>query len=142
MKVLIIADVHGNLEALKAVLADPHHAVSSGTTWRVALSSAPEALVNHGMAMLARPTGSSRWQFQLLPGCIRVERTVAALERSGAEPAAAAVLTQLLRTGQPSLFLTPAGPVNGRPQAEDSGFYIPAACSGSYVESGSGVYTA
>jgi len=93
VKVLIIADVHGNLEALKAVLADPHHAVSSGTTWRVALSSAPEALVNHGMAMLARPTGSSRWQFQLLPGCIRVERTVAALERSGAEPAAAAVLT-------------------------------------------------
>jgi predicted phosphodiesterase len=37
----------------------------------------------------------------------RVERTVAALERSGIELAAAAVLTQLLRTGQPSLFLTP-----------------------------------
>jgi putative phosphoesterase len=37
----------------------------------------------------------------------RVERTVAALERSGIEPAAAAVLTQLLRTGQPTLFLTP-----------------------------------
>jgi predicted phosphodiesterase len=49
----------------------------------------------------------------------RVERTVAALERSGIEPAAAAVLTQLLRTGQPSLFLTPPEPVDGRPEPED-----------------------
>jgi hypothetical protein len=37
----------------------------------------------------------------------QVERTVAGLERSGIEPAAAAVLSQLLRTGQPSLFLAP-----------------------------------
>jgi putative phosphoesterase len=36
-----------------------------------------------------------------------VERTVAKLERSGIEPAAAAVLTRLLRTGQPTLFHTP-----------------------------------
>jgi protein phosphatase len=34
-----------------------------------------------------------------------VERTVSALARSGIEPAAAAVLAQLLRTGRPSLFL-------------------------------------
>jgi diadenosine tetraphosphatase ApaH/serine/threonine PP2A family protein phosphatase len=49
----------------------------------------------------------------------RVERTVAALERSGIEPAAAAALTQLLRTGQPSLFLTPPERVHGRPEPED-----------------------
>jgi predicted phosphodiesterase len=36
-----------------------------------------------------------------------VERTIAKLERSGIEPAAAATLARLLRTGQPSLFLTP-----------------------------------
>lgn len=47
----------------------------------------------------------------------RVERTVVALERSGIEPAAAAALTQLLRTGQPSLFLTPPEPANVRPDA-------------------------
>jgi putative phosphoesterase len=51
-----------------------------------------------------------------------VERTVAALERSGIESAAAAVLTQLLRTGQPSLFLTPPEPANVRP---DAGIYVP-----------------
>jgi predicted phosphodiesterase len=50
----------------------------------------------------------------------RVERTVAVLERSGIEPAAAAALTQLLRTGQPSLFLTPPERVDGRPEPEDS----------------------
>jgi len=49
----------------------------------------------------------------------RVERTVAALERSGIQPAAAAVLTQLLRTGEPSLFLTPPQAVDGRPEPED-----------------------
>jgi diadenosine tetraphosphatase ApaH/serine/threonine PP2A family protein phosphatase len=49
----------------------------------------------------------------------RIERTVAALERSGIEPAAAAALTQLLRTGQPSLFLTPAERVDGRAEPED-----------------------
>jgi len=36
-----------------------------------------------------------------------VERTIAKLERSGIERAAAATLARLLRTGQPSLFLTP-----------------------------------
>jgi predicted phosphodiesterase len=36
----------------------------------------------------------------------RVERTIAALERSGIEAAATAALTQLLRTGQPTLFLS------------------------------------
>jgi predicted phosphodiesterase len=54
----------------------------------------------------------------------RVERTVAALERSGIEPAAAAVLTQLLRTGQPSLFLTPSEAADVEPDAEDSGIYV------------------
>jgi protein phosphatase len=38
-----------------------------------------------------------------------VERTVKALARSGVEPAAMAALVQLLRTGQPSLYLTPPG---------------------------------
>lgn len=38
-----------------------------------------------------------------------VERTVAALERSGIEPAAAAALIQLLRTGHPSLYLSRPG---------------------------------
>jgi putative phosphoesterase len=37
----------------------------------------------------------------------RIERTVAGLERSGIEPAAAAVLGQLLRTGEPTLFPAP-----------------------------------
>ena len=37
-----------------------------------------------------------------------VERTVGALERSGVEPAATAALVQLLRTGRPSLYLTPS----------------------------------
>jgi predicted phosphodiesterase len=55
----------------------------------------------------------------------RVERTVAALERSGIEPAAAAVLNQLLRTGQPSLFLTPSETVKVRSEAEEFGFYGP-----------------
>jgi putative phosphoesterase len=55
----------------------------------------------------------------------RVERTVAALERSGIEPAAAAVLTQLLRTGQPSLFLTPREPVDVEHDAEEAGVYVP-----------------
>ena len=36
-----------------------------------------------------------------------VERTVKALARSGVEPAATAALVQLLRTGQPSLYLAP-----------------------------------
>ena len=38
-----------------------------------------------------------------------VERTVADLEHSGIEPAAAAMLVQLLRTGRPSLYLGPKG---------------------------------
>lgn len=54
----------------------------------------------------------------------RVERTVAALERSGIDQAAAAVLTQLLRTGQPSLFLTSREPADVRPEAAE-GFYAP-----------------
>jgi hypothetical protein len=54
----------------------------------------------------------------------RVERTVAALERSGIDQAAAAVLTQLLRTGQPSLFLTSLEPADVRPEAADD-FYAP-----------------
>jgi predicted phosphodiesterase len=49
----------------------------------------------------------------------RVERTVAALERSGIQGPAAAVLTQLLRTGEPSLFLTPSQRVDTRPEPED-----------------------
>ena len=55
----------------------------------------------------------------------RVERTVTALERSGIEPAAAAALTQLLRTGQPSLFLRPREPAAVRPHTEDPRFYVP-----------------
>jgi diadenosine tetraphosphatase ApaH/serine/threonine PP2A family protein phosphatase len=55
----------------------------------------------------------------------RVERTVAALERSRIEPAAAAALIQLLRTGQPSLFLTPPESISVRPEAEDVGIYGP-----------------
>jgi predicted phosphodiesterase len=55
----------------------------------------------------------------------RVERTVAALERSGIETAAAAVLTQLLRTGQPSLFLTRSGSADVRLYAEDPGNHVP-----------------
>jgi predicted phosphodiesterase len=55
----------------------------------------------------------------------RVERTVAALERSGVETAAAAVLTQLLRTGQPSLFLTRSGSADVRPYADDPGNHVP-----------------
>jgi putative phosphoesterase len=47
-----------------------------------------------------------------------IERTVQALERSGIESAAAAVLTQLLRTGQPTLFLTPRDPATIRLEAE------------------------
>jgi predicted phosphodiesterase len=49
----------------------------------------------------------------------RVERTVASLERSGIEPAAAAVLGQLLRTGQPTLFLTPPQGTPVRSHADD-----------------------
>ena len=52
-----------------------------------------------------------------------VERTVTALEHSGIEPAAAAALTQLLRTGQPSLFMTPPEPARIRPAGEDHRFY-------------------
>jgi putative phosphoesterase len=48
----------------------------------------------------------------------RVERTTKALERSGTEPAAVAMLTQLLRTGQPSLFLTSPEPARVRPQVK------------------------
>lgn len=48
--------------------------------------------------------------FSFCRAAYRIERTVEALERSGIEPAAAAVLTQLLRTGQPTLFLTPSEP--------------------------------
>jgi predicted phosphodiesterase len=55
----------------------------------------------------------------------RVERTVGALERSGIEPAATAVLTRLLRTGQPSLFLTPPEPGDVRPDGERPRFYTP-----------------
>jgi putative phosphoesterase len=47
----------------------------------------------------------------------RVERTVSALERSGIEPPAIAALSQLLRTGEPSLSLhqsEPAGEVGYR----------------------------
>jgi hypothetical protein len=55
----------------------------------------------------------------------RVERTVAALERSGMEPAAVAVLSQLLRTGQPSLFLTPPEPAPVRPHTGAPDLYVP-----------------
>lgn len=47
-----------------------------------------------------------------------VERTVEALERSGVEPAATAALVQLLRTGQPSLYLTPRGATASPPAFE------------------------
>ena len=43
-----------------------------------------------------------------------VERTVKALMRSGVEPAATAVLVQLLRTGQPSLYLAPSDVTRAR----------------------------
>ncbi|MGZ8399261.1 MAG: metallophosphoesterase family protein [Gemmatimonadales bacterium] len=248
MKVLIIADVHGNLEALKAVLADPHDALiclgdmvgygpepgacvrrildEDGLVMRgnhdhaLATGAAPgcppsfqwlaEATMQLGAAQLstaersalaelplrasqtidgmgyhlvhAAPTdpmyrylvptsdgwerevqeigpevllvGHSHLQFRhhvagrtiISPGSVgqprhgdaraaymviedgtfsfcrvayRVERTVAALERSGIEPAAAAVLTQLLRSGHPSLFLTPTGPAEIRSEARD-----------------------
>jgi len=250
VKVLIIADVHGNLEALKAVLADPHdaliclgdlvgygpepgacvrrildedglvlrgnhdHALATGAPpgCPLSLQWLAEAAAQLGMAQLstaeraslaelplrasqfidaipyhlvhAAPTdpmyryleptsdgwarevreigpevllvGHTHLQFRhhvagrtiVSPGSVgqprhgdpraaymviedgtfsfcrvayRVERTVAALERSGIEPAAAAVLTQLLRTGQPSLFLTPPEPANVRPDAGVSG---------------------
>jgi len=49
----------------------------------------------------------------------RVERTVANLERSGIEPAAAAVLCQLLRTGQPTLFSSPTQRPHLRSDADD-----------------------
>lgn len=246
MRVLIIADVHGNLEALQAVLADPHdalicigdmvgygpepaacvrrilneaqlvlrgnhdHALASGAapgsppslewlaeatlrlgvsqlsaTERVALGELPlsasriidgtsyhlvHATPSDPLYRYLEPTssgwarevreiapqvllvGHSHLQFRhhvagrtiLSPGSVgqprhgdaraaymviedgnfsfcqvayRVERTVAALERSGIEPAAAAVLTQLLRTGQPTLFLTPPA-ADVRPEAE------------------------
>jgi putative phosphoesterase len=241
VKVLIIADVHGNLEALKAVLADPHdaliclgdmvgygpepgpcvrrildqaeivlrgnhdHALATGaapgcppsfqwlaeataqlgagqvsTTERVALGELPlrashtidgiddhlvHAAPTDPMYRYLEPTsdgwvrevreigpevllvGHSHIQFRhhvagrtiVSPGSVgqprqgdpraaymviedgtfsfcrvayRVERTVAALERSGIETAAAAFLTQLLRTGEPSLFLTAAPPAD------------------------------
>jgi predicted phosphodiesterase len=48
-----------------------------------------------------------------------VERTVDALARSGVEPAAAAALAQLLRTGRPSLFLDPSRSANGRAAAHE-----------------------
>ena len=38
----------------------------------------------------------------------RVERTIAAMERSGIQPAVVAALNQLLCTGQPSLFMSPS----------------------------------
>jgi predicted phosphodiesterase len=254
VKVLIIADVHGNLEALKAVLADPHdaliclgdmvgygpepgacvrrilekaelvlrgnhdHALATGAApgcppsfqWlaeatahlgaaqlsgseRAALAELPlrasqtidgmgyhlvHAAPTDPMYRYLEPTsdgwarevqeigpevllvGHSHLQFRhhvagrtiISPGSVgqprhgdaraaymviedgtfsfcrvayRVERTVAALERSGIETAAAAVLTQLLRTGQPSLFLTPSGSADVRPYAEDPGNHVP-----------------
>jgi predicted phosphodiesterase len=248
VKVLIIADVHGNLEALKAVLADPHdaliclgdmvgygpepgacvrrildeaelvlrgnhdHALATGaalgcppslqwlaeaaaqlgmaqlsTTERASLAELPlrasqliDGIPHHlvhaaptdPMYRYLEPTsdgwarevreigpevllvGHTHVQFRhhvagrtiISPGSVgqprhgdpraaymviedgtlsfcrvayRVERTVEALERSGIETAAAAVLTQLLRTGQPSLFLTSPKRVDGRPEPED-----------------------
>ena len=140
MKVLIIADVHGNLEALKAVWltritpsvpaprgGSHYHQPRkrwSTTAWRC--SRGPQGHRDGNFSFCRVASGSSApWRLW-----------------NGAERSQPRRRYSLLRTGQPSLFLTPAGPVNGRPQAEDSGFYIPAACSGSYVESGSGVYTA
>ena len=254
MKVLVIADVHGNLEALKAVLADPHdaliclgdmvgygpepgacvrrilndaelvlrgnhdHALATGAApgcppslqWlaeataqlgeaqlsgaeRAALAELPlrasqfidgfpyhlvHATPTDPMYRYLEPTsdgwarevreigpevllvGHTHLQFRhhvagrtiISPGSVgqprhgdaraaymviedgtfsfcrvayRVERTVTALERSGIEPAAAAALTQLLRTGQPSLFLTPRKPADIRPDREDPRFYVP-----------------
>jgi predicted phosphodiesterase len=54
-----------------------------------------------------------------------VERTVAKLERSGIEPAAAAVLGQLLRTGQPTLFLTPPDAPRVRPLTRKPASHVP-----------------
>lgn len=54
-----------------------------------------------------------------------VERTVAKLERSGIEPAAAAVLGQLLRTGQPTLFLTPPDASRVRPSTRNPAAHVP-----------------
>ena len=254
MRVLIIADVHGNLEALHAVLADPHdalicigdmvgygpepaacvrrilneaqlvlrgnhdHALATGaapgspptlewlaeatlqlgvsqlsTTERLALAELPlrtsqtidgiqyhlvHATPTDPMHRYLEPTsdgwarevreigpevllvGHSHLQFRhhvagrtiISPGSVgqprhgdaraaymviedgnfsfcrvayRVERTVAALERSGIEPAAGAVLSQLLRTGQPSLFLSPPEPATVRPDAGDPVNYVP-----------------
>lgn len=254
MKVLIIADVHGNLEALKAVLADPHdaliclgdmvgygpepgacvrrilekaelvlrgnhdHALATGAapgcppsfqwlaeataqlgtaqlsgTERAALAELPlrasqtidgmgyhlvHAAPTDPMYRYLEPTsdgwtrevqeigpevllvGHSHLQFRhhvagrtiISPGSVgqprhgdpraaymviedgtfsfcraayRVERTVTALEHSGIEPAAAAALTQLLRTGQPSLFMTPPEPARIRHAGKDHRFYAP-----------------
>ena len=254
MKVLIIADVHGNLEALKAVLADPHdaliclgdlvgygpepgacvrrildedglvlrgnhdHALATGAppgcplslqwlaeatrplgeaqlsaTERGALAELPlrashfidgipyhlvHATPTDPMYRYLEPTsdgwagevreigpavllvGHSHVQFRhhvagrtiISPGSVgqprhgdpraaymviedgtfsfcrvayRVERTATALERSGIEPAAAAVLTQLLRTGQPSLFLTPSKTAEVRSGTKDHGIQVP-----------------
>jgi predicted phosphodiesterase len=53
----------------------------------------------------------------------RVERTVAALDRSGIEAAAAAILGQLLRTGEPSLFLLPQASGGFRSEFESPALY-------------------
>jgi predicted phosphodiesterase len=50
-----------------------------------------------------------------------VERTVSALQRSGIEPAAAAMLVQLLRTGQPSLYPGAKGVTSSEPEPAISG---------------------
>jgi hypothetical protein len=55
----------------------------------------------------------------------RIERTVKALQRSGIKAAAAAILAQLLRTGQPSLFLTSSQREDSRPGPRDPVSYGP-----------------
>jgi putative phosphoesterase len=254
VRVLIIADVHGNLEALKAVLADPHdaliclgdmvgygpepaacvrrimneaqlvlrgnhdHALATGvapgspptlewlaqatlqlgvsqlsTTDRLALAELPlrasqiidgisyhlvHATPTNPMHRYLEPTsddwarevreigpevllvGHTHLQFRhhvagrtiISPGSVgqprqgdpraaymviedgtfsfcraayRVDRTATALHRSGIEGAAAAILAQLLGTGQPSLFLNASQQVDTRSSPEDRGSHHP-----------------
>lgn len=61
--------------------------------------------------------------FSFCRAAYQIERTVEALERSGIESAAAAVLNQLLRTGQPTLFLTPPEPTAAGLGAKDPSRY-------------------
>lgn len=109
MRVLVISDVHGNAPALEAVLAEPHDVLVcvGHTHLQFQLAVAGRTLVNPGSVGQPKD-GDPRAAYALLEdGTIRlrrvaypVERTVAALERSGVDPQAVATLSDLLRTGR------------------------------------------